>query len=222
MANEFRLPGSTHRTAVVGATGSGKTRFGVWLLSISPFDKVPYVVLDFKLEGLFTQTNRIREIGLNEVPKHPGIYVMRPLPTDDDAVEAWFWKLHQRENCGIYVDEGYGISPNSKGLRAVLTQGRSKHLPVIYLSQRPSWISQFVISEADFLAVFRLSKPEDRQRVQQMIPKDVFDISQRLPDFHSYWYDVGKDFGAIMKPVPGDDEIIGRIDQRLGANRRTM
>ncbi len=222
MANEFRLPGATHRTGIFGRTGSGKTRQAAWLLSLSPFDKVPYVVIDYKLEQLFTQTDRIREIGFDEVPKKPGVYILRPLPTDDDAVEAWLWKLHQRENCGIYVDEGYGIDPKSKALRAVLTQGRSKRLPVIYISQRPAWISPFVVSEADFLSVFQLTKPEDRQRVAAIMPALDLDVSQSLPEYHSRWYDVGRAQGFTLKPVPSDDDILNRLDDRLKPKRKAL
>lgn len=219
---QFRLPGDTHRTGIFGRTGSGKTRLGTWLLSNSPFDKTPYVVIDYKLEKLFAQADRIKEIGFDEVPKKPGLYIIRPLPTDDDAVEAWLWKIHQHENCGIYVDEGYGIDPKSKALRAVLTQGRSKHLPVIYLSQRPAWISPFVVSEADFLSVFQLTKPEDQQRVAQIMPRAELDFSQQLPEFHSRWYDVGKARGYTLAPVPDDDHILNTIDVRLAPKKRML
>lgn len=217
--HEFRLPGPTHRTGVFGRTGTGKTRFGMWLLSTAAFDKVPYTVIDYKLEGLFAQTDRIKEIGLGEVPRHPGLYVIRPLPTDDDAVEAWLWKVHQRENCGIYVDEGYGINRHSPALRAVLTQGRSKRLPVIFLSQRPAWISPFVVSEADFLAIFPLTKPEDQKKVREIVPGDPFEHLATLPPFHSYWYDVGRNAGFNMLPVPDDEIILNTIEDRLRAKK---
>lgn len=220
--NDFRLPGLTHRTAVLGRTGSGKTRLAVWLLSHAPFDKQPYVVLDYKLEGLFQQTDRIKEIGLNEVPKHPGVYIIRPLPTDDVAVENWLWKAHQRERVGLYVDEGYGIDAKSEALRAVLTQGRSKRLPVIFISQRPSWISRFVLSEADFFAVFQLNDRFDRQRVGALVPSERMNLETTLPPFHSWWYDVGKDNVMVMKPVPDDQEILERLDSRLAPKTRKL
>jgi len=217
--HEFRLPTKSNRTAVVGRTGTGKTRFGMWLLSTAPFDKVPFVVIDYKLEGLFAQTDRIKEIGLDEVPKHPGLYIMRPTSFDDDAVEAWFLKIHARENVGTYVDEGYGIDRHSKGLRSVLTQGRSKNLPVIFLSQRPAWISPFVFSEADFLAIFPLTKPEDQKKIREIVPGDPFEVLAALPPYHSYWYDVARNTGFNMLPVPGDDDILNTIEDRLKAKK---
>lgn len=216
----FRLPNETHRTAVFGRTGSGKTRLGSWLLSRAPFDKVPYVVLDWKGEELFTRTDRIREIGMKEVPKKPGLYIMRPIPGDEDAIEAWLWEAWKRERVGLYVDEGYSIPQRSRALQAVLTQGRSKRLPVIYLSQRPSWISQFVFSEADFYYIFPLNKLADRQRVQEMVPGDRLDVAQRLPPYWSYCYDVAQDAVFHVQPVPGDDEILNVIDTRLAPKRK--
>lgn len=218
----FRLPGLTHRTAVLGRTGSGKTRLAAWLLSHAAFDKQPFVVIDYKLEKLFGQCDRIKEIGLKEVPKHPGVFVIRPLPSDDEAVETWLWKMHQRERCGLYVDEGYGIDAKSEALRAVLTQGRSKQLPVIFISQRPSWISRFVLSEADFFAVFQLNDKFDRQRVGSLVPQDRMDLERTLPPFHSWWYDVGRDNVGIMKPVPNDDDILDRLDSRLAPKRKML
>lgn len=222
MTEPFRLPGLTHRTAVLGRTGSGKTRLAAWLLSLAPFDKQPYVVLDYKLEKLFQQTNKIREIGLNEIPKHPGVYVIRPLPEDDEAVETWLRRVHQREKVGIYVDEGYGIDAKSNALRAILTQGRSKRLPVIFISQRPSWISRFVLSEADFFAVFQLNDRFDRQRVGALVPSERMDLEASLPPFYSWWYDVGKDNVMIMNPVPDDATILDRLETRLTRKVRML
>lgn len=216
----FRLPNETHRTLIVGRTGSGKTRLGSFLLSRAPFDKQPYVVLDYKREELFTRTKRIREIGFKDIPKQPGLYIMRLLPGDEEAVEAWLWKVWDHEKVGLYVDEGYSISQRSKALQAVLTQGRSKRLPVYYLSQRPSWISQFVFSEADFYYIFPLNKLTDRQRVQEMVPGDRLNVADRLPPFWSYHYDVAQDMVAKMAPVPDDEEILDYMDRRLTPKRK--
>lgn len=219
----FRLPDASHRVGIFGRTGTGKTRKGVWVLSHAPFDKLPYFVLDYKLERLFSRIDRIKEVGLTEkLPKAPGLYVIRPTPDDDDAVEAWFRKIHERENCGVYVDEGYGLKANSLALRAVLTQGRSKRLPCIFLSQRPSWISPFVVSEADFLDVFQLTLPQDIQKVSEIMGRENAALSQSLPEYHSLWFDVSKAKSFVMKPVPGDDEILDRLDTRLKPKRKAL
>ena len=221
MSNDFRLPNLQQRVAVIGRTGSGKTRFGIWLLSHAAFDKQPFVVVDYKGDDLIGGIDRMREIGPKEVPKHPGLYVIRPLPNMGEEVENWLWKIWQRENIGLYVDEGYAL-PNKGAFQAILTQGRSKHLPVICLTQRPSWLSRFVFSEADFYAIFHLNDRRDKLTVQAFTPKERMDLKNRLPDYHSYWYDVGRDNVAIIQPVPSDDEILDRIEAKLKPRRRTF
>ncbi len=218
---DFRLPSLTQRTAIIGRTGSGKTRFGTWLLSEAQFDKQPFVVLDYKREALFSHVDRIREIGVKEIPKHPGLYIIRPSPQENDSVEEWLWKIWAHEHVGLYIDEGYVLPPRSEAFTAILTQGRSKRLPVICLTQRPSWISRFVFSEADFYAVFHLNDHRDKLTVQAFTPKDRMNLSNtRLPDYCSYWYDVGKDNVFQMQPVPGDDVILETLNSRLVPRKR--
>lgn len=219
--NTFRLPGITHRTGIFGRTGTGKTRLGAWLLSMSPFDQIPYCVIDYKLEQLFSQVDRIKEIGLTEkLPKQPGVYIIRPTSHDDDAVEAWLDDVYNHEDFGLYVDEGYGINRYSKAMRAILTQGRSKHLPVTWLSQRPTQIPPYVVSEADFVAAFPLTLPQDVAKLSEIMGRSEAEISQHLPEYHSRWYDVAKGTGFKLAPVPDDQNILDRLHTRLAPKRR--
>lgn len=222
MENNVRLPGYTDRVAVIGRTGSGKTQFGTWLLGRMPFDRMPYVMLDFKGDDLIGSIDRAREIGLNEVPKQPGLYVVRPMMNEAEAVENWLWKLYERENVGLYIDEGYAVPKGSDAFTAILTRGRSKRIPCICLTQRPSWISRFVFSEANYYTVFHLNDKRDQQTVQAFLPKDRASIDQRLPEYHSYYYDVGRDDAVIMGPVPKADVIVDDINSRLQPKRRKI
>ncbi len=225
MPNDIRLPGLTHRTAIIGRTGSGKTRFGTWILSISPFDKQPYVIIDHKREGLFERIDHIKEIGYNEIPKQPGLYLLQPdLRFDDheDALDAWLLRALDREKVGLYIDEGASIAPRSRAFRAVLSQGRSKHVPVITLTQRPREVSRSIFSEADFFSFFQLSIEDDRKTAQSYAPKSRINLDEKLPDFHSYWYDVVRDAVFKMGPVPSDNEILDMIDFRLAPKRKVV
>lgn len=217
MATEFRLPTLKQRTAVIGRTGSGKTQFGAWLLSLSGFDKQPFVMVDYKGDDLLNSIDRVKEIGPTEVPKFPGLYIIRPDIRAEEAIESWLWKIWEREKIGLYFDETYMV-PNSSAagsgaLQAILTQGRSKRLPVIALSQRPAFLSRFVFTEADFFAVFHLNTVGDQKRVGEFIPGEI--MRERLPEFSSRWYDVGHDFHAQLAPVPKAEEIQEALDSRL-------
>src|ERR1700751_6052757 len=93
----FRFPKPTQRTVILGATGSGKSVFGLWVLSYMNFEDMPWVIVDYKGDDLLEEIledhnwkvtrNRvvrgfnspIKEISPTDpVPKKPGLYYMRP------------------------------------------------------------------------------------------------------------------------------------------------
>lgn len=218
---EFVIPGPTTRTTIVGKTGSGKTQAGAFLLSRQSFDLMPWVVLDYKREVLFREIPQIRELRLNQPQNwrslnQPGIFVARPNIGEEEDVEALLWEIWERENCGIFVDEGYMIG-KSNAFIACLTQGRSKQIPMIVLTQRPAWITKFAFSEADYLMIFQLRLPIDRKTVQEYVEAD---ISARLQPHHSYWYDVNRDVVVRLRPVPERDYIVKTFVDRLNALQR--
>lgn len=219
--NKFRLPRTDQRTAVFGRTGSGKTVFGTWLLSHAAFDQQPYIIVDYKGDKLLGQTGAV-EIGLKErIPKRPGLFIVHPRPkTDDDEMEAFLWKVWAQEDVGLFFDEMY-VLPNKGALQAILTQGRSKHLPAICLSQRPVWVSRMVTSEADFFAIFRLKHPDDRKTVDGFVGANVASEVLTLPKYHSLWYDVGEDATFKMLPAPSEDSILDRFEERLKPKRKS-
>jgi hypothetical protein len=141
------------------------------------------------------------------------------LPKQEVEVEAWLWSIWQREKIGLYFDEAY-VLPDKGALQAILTQGRSKHIPAIALTQRPTWISRFVFSEADFYAVFHLQDARDRQIVQAFMPAGTLDA--RPENYHSRWYDVGADRVFTMKPVPNAETILDVFDARLAPKRKRI
>jgi hypothetical protein len=218
----MRLPTDTQRLTIVGRTGSGKTQAAVWHLSLRSWDVVPWVVYDYKMDELINSIDGVRHIDTSEVPKHPGIYCVHPFPDDFESVQKQLWKIWERENIGVYVDEGYMICTNSMpnpAFRSILTQGRSKHVPVIILSQRPVWLDRFVFSESDFYQVFALNDARDRRTIQAFAPAD---FDERLPDYHSFYYDVGADKIIVLKPVPKKQAILEAFDSRMKKTHRVI
>lgn len=214
----FRLPTTSQRSAIVGRTGSGKTQYGFWQTSYAPFDRQPYYIVDYKRDHLLNSVDRIKEIGLHEKPpKQPGLYIVHPSPHEEAEVEAWLWKVWEKQRCGLYIDEGYML-PDKGALRAILTQGRSLQIPVTMLSQRPVWLSRFVFSEADFITRFHLNDKDDLKTVSRFMPSELG--KERLARYQSAWYDVSEDMGLIIAPVPAADTIAERIEQRLKPGKR--
>lgn len=220
----FTIPGEDKRTTIVGRTGSGKTQFGAFILSKQPFQQMPWVVLDFKREGIFSELVGTRHLSMDgkgwDAINQPGLFVARPNLDEEEQVNELLWHIWNHEYCGVFVDEGYMIG-KSKAFIACLTQGRSKIIPMIICTQRPTWITKFAFSEANFIQVFQLTLKDDRKTVSEYISEDSQAlIEKRLPAFHSYWYDVDQDQVTPLRPAPGRDQIIGDFNAKLAALNR--
>jgi hypothetical protein len=210
-ASLFRFPGGDARTVVIGATGSGKTTLGAWLLSHQRFDKRPWIIVDFKGEELFDRVGfpPIQRLKLGKMPGRSGLYLVTPLPSQDEQLEAWLWKIWARGNVGLFVDEA-ALMPDAGGAwKAIQRQGRSKRIPVIACTQRPVGIDRECFTEASFVSVFRLADERDYKVVSMFTRKAPLGAS--LPPFHSWWYDVGQDRLLRLSPAPSPAEIAGRV-----------
>jgi hypothetical protein len=218
---EMNFPTDQQRLVLVGATGSGKTQAAMWHLARRDYDERPWIVYDFKYDELIGDIENTQEIGVTSpIPDKAGLYVVHPLPDEDEEKVAEQMKqIWQRENTGVVVDEAYMLGNRNKPFRALLTQGRSKHIPMIVASQRPVWVDRFVFSEASFYQVFRLQHRKDLMSVQEFIP---FDLSRRLPEYHSYYYDVGADQMHVLKAVPDRDVILDMFDAKLRRVRKAV
>lgn len=219
----FRLPRADEHAAIMGRNGTGKSQFGAWLLSKRDLKNNVNVVIDYKGEELFNSLERTREIGLDELPSHPGLYIIHADPEDDDDMRDWLRRVRKRGNMGLLVDEGYMIPGEKKGpFQAILTQGRSLRIPVITLSQRPVEINRFVFSEAGHVVVFDLNDERDQDTVKMFTPKgfidwlpDEFSQEERLPNYHAKWYNIKDNSRFVLRPCPSAEEIISAIDGQL-------
>ncbi len=221
----FRLPDTTQRLAINGRNGSGKTMFASWILSQAAFDKIPYVIVDYKEEDLIKQIDYARPLEFREkLPARPGLYVLHPVPkVDDVALEQWLWRVWKRGNLGLYFDEAHAVPVRSGAFQAILTQGRSKHIPAIVISQRPSLVSRFVFSEANFYAMFHLNDKRDRETVAAFTPVGEhaeWDMDRTPPPFTARWYDQSAHWSAWLAPCPDEAVILDTFRRRLAPKRR--
>lgn len=215
-SNVVRLPKPTNRTSIVGSTGSGKTCFAVWLLSSRDYHNRPCFIFDFKGDELLARIPA-QEISIaKKPPKEPGLYIVRPLPGDEELVSEFLMRIWAMENSIIYIDEGYMLPKAGKWFRACLTQGRSKKIEMIVLSQRPVWMDKYVFTEADFFAVFRLNSIDDRKHLRNFL--DGSEVKP-LAEYHCHWYDVGENRLSVFAPCPTGDEIIARFERRVSDQR---
>lgn len=182
---------------------------------MSDFHSRPHVIVDYKGDKLVEKIYRARELSVGETPKHPGLYVLRPRIDQQENVEKFLWRIWEAENIGLFFDEGYMV-PNTGALNAILTQGRSKRISALTLTQRPVNCSRFVFSEADYFAVFHLNDERDHQTLRGFLPRNpVFDMAVRLPNYTARWYDVAQDHAVKIAPVPSEKRLLEIYDEKL-------
>jgi hypothetical protein len=221
----LNYPGPEHRILIVGRTGSGKSVAGLFHLSRSNFDEMPWTIVDSKRDAAFAQIQGLIEVDLDaDPPRRPGLYVVRPTLADKERLENYLWKVHANGNHGLFIDEGYMVfrsKPPNYALQTIVTQGRTRRTPVIINSQRPTWLDNFAISEASFFQVFDLTDADDRKKIQRFIPKANADLMTEFGLHKSVYHDVGANKTRMLKPVRPPEESIALIDKRLDAIHKT-
>lgn len=223
----FHLPRDDEHTAIVGRNGTGKTMMGAFLLAMQDLTKKTWIILDYKGEEIFAALERARAITFNEVPDEPGVFILKSRPDLKTQTENWLWRVWEHEKVGLMVDEGYmlpGFMTQNGAFDALLTQGRSKRIPVITLSQRPVRVTSFAFSEASHVAVFDLNAKADRKTVEDRTGEGFMswlppEFANGLPRYHARWYGVKSNSKFIVRPVPEAKEIVKRIDAQLKPKR---
>jgi energy-coupling factor transporter ATP-binding protein EcfA2 len=209
MSENKRLIYPNQRLLLAGKTGSGKT----WLAERLTGSLNRLIVLDGKATlGHW----KLKEPGFIDWIQfldrgQPGRF--RVLPPITDHMADWydeiFERLYDAGNLTLYIDEGYAVSMGSghfsKWLNALYTRGRERGIGVWAATQRPAWIPLFMISEADWLFVFRLNLEEDRKRLAAVAGEQV---RSRIRDPHGFWLvNAGEDRpvyykSAVSAPSP--------------------
>jgi hypothetical protein len=211
----FQIPNNSERTTVMGMTGSGKTQGGAFLLAGQPFEQIPWVILNFKNEGMFYEFNPF-PLPNWIVPNDPGIYMIDiDLDLIDiEIVNDFLRAIKSRGSCGLFIDEGTELE-HSKPLRSILTQGRSLEIPIILCTQRPKHVTISAFTEANYYMIFDLNHPDDKKLVAGYVGRK--DELPELPRYHFWWYDrINKELSP-MRPVPDRDIIIANIAGRQKA-----
>jgi hypothetical protein len=217
----MNFPNDTERLAIVGTTGSGKTHAALWHLARRNYDEKPWVVYDWKLDEFINSLPGSFELDVNApAPEHPGLYIVHPIPDDDDeAVDRQMTEIWKAEDIGVFVDEGHMVARGNKGFRKLLTQGRSKHIPMIVASQRPVWLDRFVLSESEYKQVFRLQHSGDIDKMEEYVP---FDLSRMLQKRWSYYYDAAENKLDVMRPVPDQNAIRSMFAAKLARLKKVV
>jgi hypothetical protein len=168
--------------------------------------------MDFKNEELWHDVGEppMRRLPFGAMPGKTGLYRMTCNPGQDDELEEWLWKIWQRENVGLFVDE-VSLVPQKAAFKAILRQGRSKRIPVIACTQRPVDCDREVFSESQYRMFYGIEDDRDWQVIKGLFKGA--DVTKPLPPFWSYWYDVRQKAALVMRPVPPPRVVAAELRQ---------
>lgn len=181
-----------------------------------PIDESPWVVIDYKRDVNIARIPYAHFVDVGFIPREPGVYVVQPLPNQEQEITDYLMQIWDTEGIGLYIDEGVMLARND-ALDNILIQGRSKQIPVIMLTQRPVGISRFAFTEAQYMFIFPNQDKRERKVIGEFTPlgdnRDLDDYL--LPRFHFYHYDVLENKITATKPVPNIDAILKTFAEKL-------
>lgn len=192
------------RGFIAGQTGTGKSLLSRTL--IRPHKNV--IVIDPKGEfepfGEYAIVYKAKELA--KAAKNPDrAVVYRPIPEEDnvdsyDRVLEW---VYRRRNTFLYIDELNSVIGSSYAsyplfLRAICMQGRSMNVGCLMVSQRPSNIPLFCLSESEQQWKFFLKLRKDQIRMAEFMGNSViepesFPVDTVHSNFHSFYYSAMSD-----------------------------
>jgi len=193
------------RLIIVGPTGSGKSTLARALLR-----RVRHrVVVDSKAgpewDGWGELVTRPEDPALRSADQ---VLFRLPPAADPDLWDALFWTLFRsRPHTLVYLDEAAHVTKagwEPPGLRAIITQGRSRGIGLWASMQRPTEVSNFLISEAEHAIVFWLDLLPDVKKLTGKLGEGV----KRAQGLARYeWLEWSRDTRVVRKHRPIDLEV---------------
>lgn len=211
-------PGQSHFITIVGRKGSGKSRLAHRLFASYPYDRLvvdPHADTRSAGGGYHVEaeelTTPLPPRLLAADPDKPTTWRFVPDPGSptyrDDLDRAVGLAFAHRRTC-CWVDEMGDVAPvNQTGpnVRRALRQGRHRQLTLIMCEIRPKNVDPLVVGQADYVYVFDLPQPMDRQRVAENIgwpAKELDTLVGGLPRHGYLRYDARAHELVEFPPLP--------------------
>jgi hypothetical protein len=218
----MRSPNNTQRLSIIGKTGEGKSHAGAFFLSLRDF-KIPFVIInsknDFDIFGNFKYT---KILSLDEnIDQYSSLFMIIPQVGEEKYLDDFLNRIWQNGDCGLFIDEAADL----KGIRSyekILRQGRSKCIPVIQITQRPTDVTRSFYSESEFFDIFKVIDTRDQETISKFCPL-VYSHNPKkrnesdwgkLKKRESFYYDVAEDNLTILQPLPDLESISETINRK--------
>ena len=190
---------SNERVTVVGKTGSGKSYLVKKL--ITKFDKVLFFDPKFEhgeLEG--NVTHNLRDtIKLMQQPKFFIIY--QPQSITPEIFNCLCKQVYSRGNMVLVMDEVLRLCQYrvEEWHDRIIRMGRIRGIGLWHLTQRPTYIDGFVLSEAEHFFLFKMQLETDRKKLKGIIGNTA-ELTNDLKEFEFIYYNHLED-GRICPPI---------------------
>ena len=197
------------RAILTGRTGSGKSTLACWLLNRSPNH---WLILNPKWTKAYKdlpESETVEGLDVKKIGRSlekNRFTIVNPSGSEarHDVMDDIINYYHESyEGIGLCADELLTLHNNGRagsGLTGWLTRGRELKQSFLGITQRPAWISQFLFSEADYVACMSLNLKKDRQAVAEATGR--LEMLEQLEARKWFWYDVVRDKLQRFGPVP--------------------
>lgn len=199
------LPSPGERAILFGQSGSGKSIAAAWMLHYMP---APIVIYDTKvspsLVRCFPGADIVDGLTGARIALRKPVTILRPSPeelSDPEFLDDALWRLYLRKvPMTLYLDEALDLhvaGRAGRGLLACVSRGREQGITLMIATQRPAWVSLYLLSEAQHYYVFKLRLKADKDRVEQ-----ITGFRLRPLDKHHFVHIDNDDAPTYYSPVP--------------------
>lgn len=201
--------------AIIGRTGTGKTRLASELLAARRYTIAFVTKADPSSKFLPNDLpqnkhlKRVNEISATD-PRYER-YVVEPKPDEQQREGLALLRRAWKDGAWtVYVDEEYYVEKQlglGSAMTMLLTQSRSKGISVVMGMQRPAWVSQFALSEPTHVICFQLGTRDDLKKVTGNTSEKLERPIRDLTRFEAVWYYRPENRYAIVDR----DRLRGRV-----------